>query len=81
MGVATSPGQMAQARMPWRRSLTLIDSVKETSAAFAAPYAGPEMAPGRSAAIEETFTIVPRRRARIPLSSARVIRNGAVALI
>ncbi len=73
MGVATSAGQMAQARMPLTHSSMLIVSVIAMTACLLALYAAPVSAAWYTPAQEEMLMTSPSCCARIDGSTAKVV--------
>src|SRR5258705_2276857 len=62
MGVSTSPGRIVVARIPLARRTLWTCPIRVRTPALAAPYGAPPISPGRSAAPDDTVTIVPPPR-------------------
>ena len=72
IGVSTSPGMIVVARMPLARSTLWTWPIRLRTPALAAPYGAPPISPGRSAAAEDTVTMVPPPRSIMSGSTAWV---------
>src|SRR5437773_1827549 len=72
IGVSTSAGMIVVARIPLSRSSVWMWDIRFRTAALAAPYGAPPMSPGRSAATDDTVTIVPPPRSSMLGSTAWV---------
>jgi hypothetical protein len=72
MGVATSAGQIAHARMPFTHSSILMVSVSETTACLLPLYAAPTIAEVYLPAHDEMLITTPSLRSRIDGSTACV---------
>ena len=62
IGVSTSPGMIVVARIPLARRTLWTCPIRLRTPALAAPYGAPPISPGRSAAAEDTVTMVPPPR-------------------